>query len=40
LNRQQGKVLDKAYEHSYGWLRVFDKDELQDFIKEESEGFR
>ncbi|BAZ84779.1 hypothetical protein [Dolichospermum compactum] len=29
-----------GYEHPYGWLRVFDADELQDFIKEVSEAFR
>ncbi|WP_199317799.1 hypothetical protein [Richelia sinica] len=27
-------------EHPYGWLSVFDADELQDFIKEVSEAFR
>jgi len=29
-----------GYEHPYGWLRVFDADELQEFIKEVSEAFR
>ena len=29
-----------GYEHPYGWLSVFDADELQDFIKEVSEAFR
>jgi len=27
-------------EHPYGWLRVFDADDLQDLIKEVSEAFR
>ncbi|MHC5854320.1 hypothetical protein [Nostoc sp.] len=27
-------------EHPYGWLSVFDADELQEFIKELSEAFR
>lgn len=27
-------------EHPYGWLRVFDSDELQDFITEVSETYR
>ena len=27
-------------EHPYGWLSVFDADELQEFIKEVSEAFR
>ncbi|HLO84119.1 MAG TPA: hypothetical protein VK203_03760 [Nostocaceae cyanobacterium] len=27
-------------EHPYGWLRVFDADELQDFIHELTEAFR
>jgi hypothetical protein len=27
-------------EHPYSWLRVFDADELQDFIKEVSDAFR
>lgn len=29
-----------GFEHPYGWLSVFDCDELQDFIKELSEAFR
>ncbi|QYX33644.1 hypothetical protein [Sphaerospermopsis torques-reginae] len=29
-----------GYEHPYGWLSVFDADELQDFIKEVSDAFR
>ncbi len=29
-----------GYEHPYGWLSIFDADELQDFIKEVSEAFR
>ncbi|MEH2258140.1 hypothetical protein [Nostoc sp.] len=29
-----------GFEHPYGWLSVFEKDDLQDFIKELSEGFR
>ncbi|MBD2384441.1 hypothetical protein H6G32_03235 [Cylindrospermum sp. FACHB-282] len=29
-----------GYEHPYGWLRVFDADDLQDFIQEVSEAFR
>jgi hypothetical protein len=29
-----------GFEHPYGWLRVFDSDDLQDFIKEVSEAFR
>jgi hypothetical protein len=29
-----------GYEHPYGWLSVFDADELQEFIKEVSEAFR
>jgi hypothetical protein len=32
--------IEIGYEHPYGWLRVFDGDELQDFIKELSEAFR
>ncbi|GAX45560.1 hypothetical protein NIES4075_65810 [Tolypothrix sp. NIES-4075] len=29
-----------GFEHPYGWLRVFDSEDLQDFIKEVSEAFR
>lgn len=29
-----------GFENPYGWLRVFDAEELQDFIKEVSEAFR
>jgi hypothetical protein len=29
-----------GYEHPYGWLGVFDADELQEFIQEVSEAFR
>lgn len=29
-----------GFEHPYGWLSVFEKDDLQDFIKELSEAFR
>lgn len=29
-----------GFENRYGWLRVFDSDDLQDFIKEVSEAFR
>ena len=29
-----------GFENPYGWLRVFDSDDLQDFIKEVSEAFR
>jgi hypothetical protein len=29
-----------GFEHPYGWLRVFDAEELQEFIKEVSEAFR
>ena len=29
-----------GFEHPYGWLSVFDTDELQEFIKELSEAFR
>ncbi|RAM50519.1 MAG: hypothetical protein C6Y22_16605 [Hapalosiphonaceae cyanobacterium JJU2] len=29
-----------SFEHPYGWLSVFDADELQEFIKELSEAFR
>ncbi|MBF2004345.1 hypothetical protein ACF3DV_22935 [Chlorogloeopsis fritschii PCC 9212] len=29
-----------GFEHPYGWLSVFDTDDLQEFIKELSEAFR
>lgn len=29
-----------GFEHPYGWLSVFDSDDLQDFIKDLSEAFR
>ncbi|OUL36224.1 hypothetical protein BV372_08440 [Nostoc sp. T09] len=29
-----------GFEHPYGWLSVFDSDELQEFIKELSKAFR
>ncbi|MBO3464202.1 hypothetical protein G7B40_038275 [Aetokthonos hydrillicola Thurmond2011] len=29
-----------GFEHPYGWLSLFDKDELQEFIKELTEAFR
>ncbi|MBD2300550.1 hypothetical protein [Nostoc sp. FACHB-190] len=29
-----------GFEHPYGWLSVFDADDLQEFIKELSEAFR
>ena len=29
-----------GFENPYGWLTVFDSDDLQDFIKEVSEAFR
>ncbi|MHC5831090.1 MAG: hypothetical protein ACYT04_87800, partial [Nostoc sp.] len=29
-----------GFEHPYGWLSVFEEDDLQDFIKELSEAFR
>ncbi|MBD2502209.1 hypothetical protein [Anabaena azotica] len=29
-----------GFEHPFGWLSVFDSDELQEFIKEVSEAFR
>ncbi len=29
-----------GFEHPYGWLSIFDSDDLQDFIKELSEAFR
>ncbi|MBE9214116.1 hypothetical protein IQ247_15820 [Plectonema cf. radiosum LEGE 06105] len=29
-----------GFEYPYGWLRVFDSDELQEFIKQLSEAFR
>ncbi|MCC5603344.1 hypothetical protein [Nostoc favosum] len=29
-----------AFEHPYGWLNVFEEDDLQDFIKELSKAFR
>jgi hypothetical protein len=29
-----------GFEHPYGWLSAFEKDDLQDFIKELSEAFR
>jgi hypothetical protein len=35
-------LLEKeiSFEHPYGWLSVFEKDDLQDFIKELSDAFR
>jgi hypothetical protein len=29
-----------GFEHPYGWLSVFEEDDLQEFIKELSEAFR
>jgi hypothetical protein len=29
-----------GFEHPYGWLSVFDPDDLQEFIKELNEAFR
>lgn len=37
---RQRSIGITGFEHPYGWLSVFEKDDLQDFIKELSEAFR